>query len=292
MGGAVSSVEGYRVVHRQPGSPLEEAGLEPYFDFIVQANGIRLTNDSTFSVIISKSVNCRVFLKVFNTRSKVLREAVVTPKEGWGGQGLLGGEIRYEEWSSDDEFGLRVVEVVAGSVAEQAGIVAGTDYIVGTEEVSVSSIEELAAQTMKKLTVSLDVYSALTLTVRRVTIRQNEENPTLGIDLGQGILHALTPAVDSQPVPVVSPPAPLPVNEPVPLPPPPKVTYLQSKPDQSAQPPPPPLAKHPEHDDIEPQMKVYLVLGPPSIYEKETGNSFVINVLNSPYIRAADGLSS
>lgn len=287
MGGSISSVEGYRVVHRQSGSPLEEAGLEPYFDFIVQANGIRLSSDSTFSIIVSKSVNCRVFLKVFNIRTKTMREAVVTPKEEWGGMGLLGGEVRFEEWSSEEEFGIRVVQVLPGSVAELAGLAAGTDYIVGTDETSVSNLEELAAQTMKRHSLSLDVFSAVTKAVRRVDIRLNDDNPILGLDLGQGILHSYSNQLDHSPDPAVSPPLP---QQPPSIPPPPKVTYLQPREEQKTLPPPPPAAAA-KHEDAEQSPKVYLVLGPPSIYEKDDGN-FVINVLQSPYIRPADALPS
>ena len=41
---ASSDYCGYRVLSVQPNSPGEEAGLDPYFDFVVAANNVQTKN--------------------------------------------------------------------------------------------------------------------------------------------------------------------------------------------------------------------------------------------------------
>ena len=293
MGGS-TSVEGFRVIHRMPNSPLEEAGLHPYTDFIVSANGIHLNSDGTFSVIIAKSVNCRVFLKVFSVLTREVREAVVTPREEWGGSGLLGGSVRFEEWNSDEEFGIRVLNVLPGSIAEKVELVPGTDYIVGTDEISVTNIEQLAGQTLNREKLCLDVFSTLTKEVRRTEVTFNSEIRSLGLDLGQGFVHSLEKQLESQPTP--PPPAEKPE---IPLKTATKqaeegkieakVTYLQPKEEEKVVPPPPKLTVVKESTgESAPIARIYRILGPPNIYERDGEGGFIINILKSPYVKPAE----
>ena len=241
--GSGSSVEGFRVIQVLPGSPLEEGGLQSYIDFIVEANGVRLNSHTTFQSIVSKSIGTRLDLKVFNVVGQDVREEVVVPRQDWGGSGVLGGTVRFEEWSADADFGIKVLSVMPGSPAEVAGLVPEEDYILGTDAVTLRNVDHLVSlilQAGKELLVY--VYNAGEKRVRTVTLRLQEGKTQLGIDAGTGAVHSLKARsvreakaksdqqernreVDSQPPiaippPVISPP----VQEQVVLPPPPAFT--------------------------------------------------------------------
>ena len=206
MGSASSSVQGFRVVQVLPGSPLEQGHLQSYIDFIVSANGVRLCNDSKFSVIISKSVDCAVVLKVFNILSKRTREETVIPRKTWGGSGLLGGTVRFEEWSSEDDFGVRVLGLLPGSPAEAAGLVPMDDYILGTDEVTVMGADHLVTLALRaSMALPLYVFSVKTRSVRTVSLTFPEGERQLGIDAGEGALHfienVLATPVKEEPAP-------------------------------------------------------------------------------------------
>ena len=79
--------EGFHVLRVQDGSPGHKAGLEPYFDFIVSINGIRLdTDNDTFKAVLKENVNRPVELLVYNSKTQDVRKLPLTPHENWGGQ--------------------------------------------------------------------------------------------------------------------------------------------------------------------------------------------------------------
>lgn len=141
--GAKQGIEGYRVVAVQTDSPLAKAGLQVYLDFILSANGLPLKPNGTFSLLTQHHTGQRLSLQVYNLISQSFREVTVIPDENWGGEGLLGGLIRYEVWDPR-VIGVKVVRVVAGSQAEEAGL-QEEDIILGTEATAVSSIDQLCA---------------------------------------------------------------------------------------------------------------------------------------------------
>lgn len=95
--GSSESTHGFRVIDIQLNSPAKSAGLISYLDFIVSANGIHLQPNGALHNIISKSLKCRVFLKVFNILTQEIREVIVIPSNEWGGDGLLGASLRWED---------------------------------------------------------------------------------------------------------------------------------------------------------------------------------------------------
>lgn len=79
--------EGFHVLRVQSGSPGHKAGLEPYFDFIVSINGIRLdTDNDRFKEILKVNINKPVDLLVYNSKTQIVRSVQLTPHENWGGQ--------------------------------------------------------------------------------------------------------------------------------------------------------------------------------------------------------------
>jgi hypothetical protein len=74
-----SAVEGgescaFRVLGIQEQSPAAAAGFVSFFDFILEANGIRLdTKDSTLMELIAQSEDRPLALRVYNVKSQTTR---------------------------------------------------------------------------------------------------------------------------------------------------------------------------------------------------------------------------
>ena len=188
--GAGQNVQGYRVIQVQPGSPLEEGGLQSYLDFIVSANGTPLRAGNDFATIVSRNVGGQLALQVFNILTQETREEVVVPRSDWGGAGLLGGTVRYEEWTAESGSGLKVLSVLPGSPAEAAGLVPQQDYILGTDAVSLTHLDQLASLVHRYQELPIYVYSTEEQRVRVVTLKL-KPGEHLGIDAGQGAVHRL-----------------------------------------------------------------------------------------------------
>lgn len=79
--------EGFHVLRVQEGSPGHKAGLEPYFDFIININGVRLdTDNDKFKEILKENINKPVELLVYNSKTQAVRQLPLIPHENWGGQ--------------------------------------------------------------------------------------------------------------------------------------------------------------------------------------------------------------
>ena len=185
--GASESLEGYRVIEVSDNSPASEAGLKSYLDFIIAANGLKLSPNNTFQTIISKSKDCRVFLRVFNVMTQAMRDVVVVPREGWGGDGLMGATIRWEDCIEGNL--LRIMNVIPGSKAEAAGLVALKEYVMGTQEETVTSIDRLAMLMRKSDSIVIFVYNSEEQNVRKICLETSGQ--TVGLELEEGMFHTL-----------------------------------------------------------------------------------------------------
>lgn len=267
--GNTESQEGFRVIDVNPNSPASEAGLMSYLDFIVSINGLKLQPDNTFSSIISKSLECRVFLKVYNIISSETREVVVVPRDNWGGQGYLGATVRWEHWN--DFQGLKVLEVHPNSIASSAGLEPNEDFVLGTSEKTFNSIDHLGALIQAQSKLVLYVYNCRTNSVRKVSI-ENPQKGNLGLSVGEGMLNRLPS--DVKELEVKSP------NEPA------LVTVLQAEPqeEQKEEIPPPPCVHIPKTVPVmTSEQQTLKILPPPSIYESHQQKSN-FQVLESKYV--------
>ena len=121
---------GYRVISVQNGSPADDAQLETFFDFIVEANSVPLETESDVLMsIIQKSLGQSLRLTVYNTKTASLRDVSVHPSNSWGGSGTLGATIRFEQIQNPDEHAWHVLDVHPNSPADRAGLQPHTDYI-------------------------------------------------------------------------------------------------------------------------------------------------------------------
>eukprot|EP00756_Hemistasia_phaeocysticola_P002191 Hpha_TRINITY_DN11507_c0_g1::TRINITY_DN11507_c0_g1_i1::g.32145::m.32145 len=91
MGGEQSSLPcegewGFQVTLVAPGSPACDAGLVPFFDFIVHMDNFNLRGDHTrfFIEYMQRNKGQPVRLRVFNLKLRESREVTVTPRDDYG----------------------------------------------------------------------------------------------------------------------------------------------------------------------------------------------------------------
>ncbi|KAG9477308.1 Golgi reassembly-stacking protein 2 isoform X1 [Eleutherodactylus coqui] len=202
MGGSQSveipggGTEGYHVLRVQENSPGHRAGLEPFFDFIVSINGLRLNKDNdTLKDLLKANVEKPVKMVVYSSKTLELRETTVTPSNMWGGQGLLGVSIRFCSFDGANENVWHVLEVEPNSPAALAGLRPHTDYIIGADTVMNES-EDLFSliETHEGKPLKLYVYNTDTDNCREVVITPNSAwggEGSLGCGIGYGYLHRI-----------------------------------------------------------------------------------------------------
>jgi len=198
MGGASSAeIGGVRVFKVSPNSPAAEAGLEFFFDFIMEINGAKMEENyqDTFATEIQKSENGAAKLVVYSTRAHTTREVSVRPRK-WGGSGLLGATVRFDNVEAAEHQGIRVLEVFPNSPAAHAGLLPFQDFLLGTAQTVFHDLDELSEVVSLHLgkPMQVYVYNADTETVRDVSLAPNNEwggEGCIGCDIGVGLLHRI-----------------------------------------------------------------------------------------------------
>lgn len=186
-----------RVFRVSPGSPAQEAGLEVFFDFIVEINGAKLdpASQQVFAEKIKESENAAAKMTVYNTRAHSTREVTITPRM-WAGNGLLGATVRYDVVDPAENHGIRVLEVFPNSPAAHAGLVPFQDFLLGTAQAVFHDIDELVEVVTSSINqkMSVYVYNADSESVREVILVPNNDwggDGCIGCDIGTGLLHRI-----------------------------------------------------------------------------------------------------
>ncbi|CAF1249992.1 unnamed protein product [Rotaria sordida] len=207
--------EGFHVLRVQHGSPGHKAGLEPYFDFIVSINGVRLdTDNEKFKEILKENINKPVELLVYNSKTQTVRQLQLTPHENWGGQGLLGLSIRFSSFDKANENVWHVLDVQPHSPAQLAGLRSNTDYIIGADTLLNDSEDFYALiESNQGKSIKLYVYNCENDSTREINLTPNigwGGEGSLGCGIGYGYLHR----IPLRPInsPPVTKPNPLIVN--------------------------------------------------------------------------------
>ena len=84
----------WHVLDVHPNSPAALAGLHSETDYVVGADTL-LTDSEEFYTLIETSQGNALRLYVYNCETDAIREVMLTPNIGWGGQGSLGCGIGY-----------------------------------------------------------------------------------------------------------------------------------------------------------------------------------------------------
>ncbi|XP_004581762.2 Golgi reassembly-stacking protein 1 isoform X1 [Ochotona princeps] len=188
--------EGFHLHGVQENSPAQQAGLEPYFDFIITIGHSRLNKENdTLKALLRANVEKPVKLEVFNMKTMKVREVEVVPSNMWGGQGLLGASVRFCSFRRASEHVWHVLDVEPSSPAALAGLLPYTDYVVGSDQILQESedfftlIESHEGKPLK-----LMVYNCESDSCREVTVTPNAAwggEGSLGCGIGYGYLHRI-----------------------------------------------------------------------------------------------------
>ncbi|CAG09943.1 unnamed protein product [Tetraodon nigroviridis] len=209
--GATPSVEvrgggnaGYNVLTVQENSPGHQAGLQPFYDFIVsvcdtrlvgrlqpwpealkdtrssrRANGgdvffLQNRDNDTLNQLLDRNVEKPVKMLLYSSKTLGVRETTVVPSSLWGGRGLVGVSVRFCSFEEANENVWHVLEVEPNSPAALARLRAQSDYIIGWDTLLTESqdlfsvVEEYEGHELK-----MYVYNTDTDDCREVLITPN-----------------------------------------------------------------------------------------------------------------------
>ncbi|XP_061443857.1 Golgi reassembly-stacking protein 1 [Rhineura floridana] len=217
--------EGYHVHGVQENSPAQQAGLEPFFDFILTIGHTRLNKEGdTLKDLLKANVEKAVKLEVYNIKTMKVREVEVVPSNMWGGQGLLGASVRFCSFQGASEHVWHVLDVEPASPAALAGLKPHTDYIVGSDQILQESEDFFSLiESHEGKPLKLMVYNTESDSCREVFVTPNGAwggEGSLGCGIGYGYLHRIpTQSVLPKKKPEAGPPPPLLLGDTPPEPP-------------------------------------------------------------------------
>ncbi|KAF9317849.1 Golgi reassembly-stacking protein 2 [Podila horticola] len=80
----------WHILDVAPGSPAERAGLCAHSDYVIGTPYGIMRSEGDLYDLVEDNVGEPLRLHVYNTQTDHVREIVIVPHEGWGGEGLLG----------------------------------------------------------------------------------------------------------------------------------------------------------------------------------------------------------
>jgi hypothetical protein len=213
---------GYQVSRVIMNSPAHIAGLLPFFDFIVGVDGVPIEEDGPFfKEYLKTHLQQSICMDIYNTRVKNTRRVPITPNEHWGGQGVLGCSITWEDVEKAFQYAWHILEVTPGSNAELACLRYYRDYVIGMEVINASEMyctmfsdeqdfhRRLSQGTnaandpqnkrYQNHTVLLLLYDSV-----ENTIRENVVQLPLGCEVGNGLMHTITASKGDPRLPVIA----------------------------------------------------------------------------------------
>lgn len=122
-------------------SPISKTKIQKMVDFIVyEPDSIE---SKGLDAVISLQKDKEMELTVYNMVSQSKRTITLTPSTKWGGKDLLGAKIRYENYTYAHCFVYFVKNVEKHSPADEAGLLAGSDYIIGSKDFTFNKLDDI-----------------------------------------------------------------------------------------------------------------------------------------------------
>ncbi|KAI7884736.1 GRASP55/65 PDZ-like domain-containing protein [Mucor mucedo] len=206
MGGAQSSEQGqygFHVLKVKENSPAYHAGIEQFFDYIVNINGIPLNNGDSQTLVttLQEYEGKPLPIGVYSSKEQSFREVTLTPSRDWhpddpNEKSLIGCSIRFCSFERAGENVWHVLDVSPNSPAEMAGIIPYTDYIIGSPHMTLRNEDDFYTLVEEYLGKPLRIYlyNSEWDSCRECIIVPNHEwggNGSLGCDVGYGLLHRI-----------------------------------------------------------------------------------------------------
>ncbi|GAA5982783.1 hypothetical protein JCM10908_006786 [Rhodotorula pacifica] len=242
-GGSDASGEGsthaaLHVLRVAENSPAAEAGIEPFFDFVVGAGGQQIGDEIDYLTdVLEQNEGAELPLQIYSTKRKEVREVYVIPSRNWSSAAVPGGEagmvdgqpsllglslrVCNPQYALDQVW--HVLEILEGSPAQSAGLVPFGDWIIGYAGGVLRGegdfYDVVEAHVDKPL--RLFVYNSDYDVTREAILVPNRSwggEGLLGCGVGYGLLHRIPKPQDRvEPPPHPDPPrtdAPLPAAPP------------------------------------------------------------------------------
>ncbi|GAA6056232.1 hypothetical protein JCM3770_002099 [Rhodotorula araucariae] len=247
---AGSGTLAFHVLRVAENSPAAEAGVEPFFDFVVGAAGRQLGDDlDLLTDVLEENEGGEVALQIYSTKRKEVREVYVIPSRTWsssvvggasapgsvdGQPSLLGLSLRLCNPHHALDQVWHVLEILEGSPAQSAGLVPFGDWIIGYAGGVLRGegdfYDVVEAHVDKPL--RLFVYNADYDVTREAILVPNRTwggEGLLGCGVGYGLLHRIPKPQDRGRVPPSSQPYDTPYDTPYAAPPPPPTQRQQQQ---------------------------------------------------------------
>eukprot|EP00755_Sulcionema_specki_P018875 Sspe_Gene.67993::Locus_40110_Transcript_1_1_Confidence_1.000_Length_925::g.67993::m.67993 len=222
-----NEVEGFQVSMVTPHSPAHQAGLVPFFDFIVKMDNFSFVGENTrfFREYLQSHKGQVVQLTVYNSKLRDTRDVPLTPNDDWGGQGLLGCSIEWNGAERSMENTWHITGVVPNSPAMQAGLLAGRQWVIGMQDLNTTHtritmfadsgdfharLEQKMIQRVyakkgedaKQDRLLVLVYDSVDNAVKEMVLHL-EGADSVGIEAANGYLHAIPTTTGDMRVPVM-----------------------------------------------------------------------------------------
>ena len=140
MGGSESGVldplnNGYRIYHLIKNGPLDVNGINELSDFIIPSKDV-LENKFSFVDWVTSNAGKELKIKIYSLKTRTLKELTIKANEKNSKDGILGGSVRYENWSIAHKKVLHIISVEPKSFAEEKlHLISNEDYIIAVQPI-------------------------------------------------------------------------------------------------------------------------------------------------------------
>ena len=206
MGNSDSNVEdplnsGYRIYHLIKNGPLDNNGINELSDFIIPPLDV-LENKISFLDWVTSNAGKKLLLKIYSLKTRNLRVLTINANEKNSKDGILGGSVRFENWSIAHKKVLHIVNVEKNSFGdEKLHLIPEDDYIIAvqpidhqiislnSEDSDPLSILSMVIQSCKGKECNFYIYNIKKGSRKECAIIGSEPSFKLGIEGAYGALH-------------------------------------------------------------------------------------------------------